>query len=139
MKGVAIGRLRVLPIALIAALTVPNLAATGAGPTDQRGVHAVAPKLPAGFTDSVVANVAAPTALTFTPDGRMVVTGKAGRVIVRHEDGTRTTALDISARVCDDLERGLVGVAIDPAFATNRFALPVLHPQGPRVLRRRRP
>ena len=65
--GVAIGRLRVLPIALIAALTVPNLAATGAGPTDQRGVRTVAPKLPAGFTDSVVANVAAPTALTSPP------------------------------------------------------------------------
>ena len=51
----------------------------------------------------------------------MVVTSKRGRVIVRREDGTRTTALDISARVCEDLERSLVGVAVDPAFATNRF------------------
>ena len=51
----------------------------------------------------------------------MVVTSKPGRVIVRREDGTRTTALDISTRVCDEMERGLVGVAVDPDFVTNRF------------------
>ena len=120
--GVVIASLRVLCIALITtALSVPNLAATTAEPTGRHGAQTVAPRLPDGFTDSVVANVAAPTALTWTPDGRMVITSKPGRVIVRHEDGTRTVALDISPRVCDDLERGLVGVAVDPAFATNRF------------------
>ena len=101
---------------------MPNAAATAAEPAIRHDPPAVvAPQLPPGFSDSVVTNVPAPTALTWTPDGRMVITSKPGRVIVRHEDGTRTIALDISARVCDDIERGLVGVAVDPDFATNRF------------------
>ena len=104
------------------ALSVPNAAApTTIEPISQHGRQVVAPRLPAGFSDSVVANVASPTALTWTPDGRMVVTSKPGRVIVRREDGTRTTALDIATRVCDEMERGLVGVAVDPDFVTNRF------------------
>lgn len=115
------GHLRVVLIALIAALSLPNLAATTAESATQRGAQTVAPQLPPGFSDTVVANVPAPTALTWTPDGRMVITSKPGRVIVRHEDGTRTAALDISARVCDEIERGLVGVAVDPNFVTNRF------------------
>ena len=81
----------------------------------------MAPLLPAGFSDAAIATVSAPTALTWTPDGRMLVTSKAGRVIVRREDGTQTTALNISARVCDDNERGLVGIAVDPAFEVNHF------------------
>ncbi len=120
--GVVIGSLRLLFIVLIAAaLSVPNLAATTAKPSVQKTARTVGLQLPTGFTDSVVANVAAPTALTWTPDGRMVITSKPGRVIVRHEDGTRTVALDISGRTCADSERGLVGVAVDPDFATNQF------------------
>ncbi len=115
------GHLRVLLIVLIAALSLPHLAATPAEPASRSAVRVVAPQLPPGFRDTVVTRVAAPTALTWTPDGRMVITSKRGRVIIRHEDGTRTTALDISARVCAQIERGLVGVAVDPDFDTNRF------------------
>lgn len=84
--------------------------------------HRVVTRLPAGFSDSVVARVDAPTALTWTPDGRMVVTSKPGRIVVGDGDGgDTTTALDLSARVCDAKEQGLVGVAVDPAFARNHF------------------
>jgi len=107
--------------AVVVALAVSNLATTDAAPTVGRDLPGVASQVPPGFSDSVVATVAAPTALTWTPDGRMVITSKPGRVVVRHEDGTRTTALDISARVCGDHERGLVGVAVDPAFAANGY------------------
>ena len=119
--GTVMGHLRVLLISLIAALSLPDLAATPAEPAGRSAVSVVAPQLPPGFRDTVVTKVAAPTALTWTPDGRMVITSKPGRVIVRHEDGTRTIALDISARVCAQIERGLVGVAVDPNFDTNRF------------------
>lgn len=115
------GRVRLIVLIVLVALSVPNLDATGAEPTSGRGIQAVAPQLPPGFSDSVVADVPAPTALTWTPDGRMVIASKPGRVIVRHEDGATTTALDISARVCDDVERGLVGVAVDPDFDANGF------------------
>jgi glucose/arabinose dehydrogenase/PKD repeat protein len=76
---------------------------------------------PSGFSDTVVGSAAAPTALAFAPDGRMVVTGKQGRVFVFEADGSRRLALDITARVCDEGERGLVGVAVDPEFESNRF------------------
>src|SRR4051794_35958171 len=87
----------------------------------REGVHAPVPRVPTGFSDRVVAEVGAPTAVAWTPDGRMVVTSQPGRVIVRREDGTRTKALNISAKVCDDEERGLVGIAVDPNFRRNHF------------------
>jgi hypothetical protein len=36
--------------------------------------------LPENFTDSLVTGVQLPTALDFTPDGRMVVTSKPGQL-----------------------------------------------------------
>ena len=38
--------------------------------------------LPSGFSDSKVADVFQPTALGFTPDGRMLVTTKPGQLQV---------------------------------------------------------
>jgi glucose/arabinose dehydrogenase len=82
--------------------------------------HAVV--LPPGFIDSFVAAVPAPTALSFAPDGRMLVTTQGGRLYVSQPPGeTPVPALDLSARVCSGSERGLLGVAIDPGFASNRF------------------
>ena len=107
-----------LLLALVASLALPPVAATPVEALSRHRVEALAPGLPDGFSDSVVTNVPAPTAMTWTPDRRMVITSKPGRVIVRREDGTRTAALDISARVCDNGERGLVGVAVDPDFDT---------------------
>jgi len=48
--------------------------ATMAGPV----AATQAATLPAGFTDEAVANVGAPTALAFTPDGRMLVATQPG-------------------------------------------------------------
>ena len=75
---------------------------------------------PEGFSDERVTGVPAPTALAFTPDGRMLVTSKPGRLYV-YENGQRTQALNISSRVCATSERGLLGVAVDPDFATNGY------------------
>ena len=113
-------------IAAVFAATLPAVTSERVHDSPSRaptrlGGQVVAPLLPAGFSDAAIATVSAPTALTWTPDGRMLVTSKAGRVIVRREDGTQTTALNISARVCDDTERGLVGIAVDPAFEVNHF------------------
>jgi glucose/arabinose dehydrogenase len=79
--------------------------------------------LPASFTDETVATgVDRPTALAFTPDGRMLIGAEAGVVRV-YKGGSLLTqsALDISAKVCSDQERGLMSVAVDPAFASNHF------------------
>jgi len=81
--------------------------------------------LPDGFADAKVADVPAPTAFDFTPDGRMLVTSKPGQLYVV-DDGQRTVALDLAdpngdeneddSTVCSNSERGLLGVALDPDF-----------------------
>jgi glucose/arabinose dehydrogenase len=78
--------------------------------------------VPAGFTDDLVAAVGSPTALAFTPDGRMLVTTQGGALRVV-QDGSllASPAVDLSAKVCSNSERGLLGVAVDPAFTTNGF------------------
>jgi glucose/arabinose dehydrogenase len=76
--------------------------------------------VPNDFSDTAVANVAGPTALAFTPDGRMLVTTQGGTLrVVQNGALVATPALDLTSRVCSDFERGLLGVAVDPAFATN--------------------
>ena len=78
--------------------------------------------VPAGFTDSLVASVGGPTALAFTPDGRMLVTTQAGRLrVVQNDALLATPALDLSTRICSNSERGLLGVAVDPLFTSNHF------------------
>jgi glucose/arabinose dehydrogenase len=83
---------------------------------------ATAAVLPPDFTDSHVASVPIPTTLAFTPDGRLLVTSQSGALRVI-EDGTllSTPALDLSPRICSQSERGLLGIATDPAFAANHF------------------
>ena len=82
---------------------------------------AAAVTLPAGFADEPVATVGSPTAFAFTPGGDMLVTTQPGMLRVRKADGTLVTALTLGTRVCANSERGLLGVAVEPAFATNGF------------------
>jgi glucose/arabinose dehydrogenase len=102
------------PLALLA---VAAALVTGRGD----GLSAAATALPPDFSDVVVASVGSPTALAFTPDGRMLITTQTG--LLRVYDGTlvATPALDISPRVCTESERGLLAVAVDPGFASNGF------------------
>lgn len=82
------------------------------------------PEVPDGFTDELVTTVAAPTALTFTPDGRMLLATQSGRLYLHDPDSTAALGppvLDLSAVTCSNLERGLLGVAVDPDHDANRF------------------
>ncbi|MEA2332445.1 MAG: hypothetical protein QOH58_2583 [Thermoleophilaceae bacterium] len=82
---------------------------------------AAAATLPAGFSDTLVTRVERPTALTFTPDGRMLITTQGGQLRVYAGGGlVATPAIDLSARLCSNSERGLLGVAVDPDFQANR-------------------
>jgi glucose/arabinose dehydrogenase len=77
---------------------------------------------PPDFTDTRVTTVESPTALAFTPDGRLLVTTEQGRLRV-YEDGALlvSPALDISGNICTNGARGLLGIAVDPNFATNHY------------------
>ena len=76
--------------------------------------------LPAGFTEAAVATgLTGPTAMEFAPDGRLFVLEQAGNVELVRGDGTTWTALHLN--VDSQGERGLLGIAFDPAFASNHF------------------
>ena len=78
--------------------------------------------LPPDFEDVVVAAIGAPTALAFTPDGRLLITTQQGQVRV-YQNGAllATPAVNLNSRLCTNSERGLLGVAVDPNFAANRY------------------
>ena len=84
--------------------------------------EAQAATTPPGFVDGRVVGVAAPTALAFTPDGRMLVSSQGGQLrVYRGETLVQDPALSLAGRACTNSERGLLGVAVDPEFETNKF------------------
>src|SRR5689334_16582272 len=81
----------------------------------------LAAMLPMGFAESLVAGgMPAPTAMAFAPDGRIFVCEKAGNLRVI-QNGSLLATPFLTVSVNTDGERGLIGVAIDPNFATNNF------------------
>src|SRR5690242_9026133 len=81
----------------------------------------LASTLPMGFAESLVAGgMPAPTAMAFAPDGRIFVCEKAGNLRVIQNGALLPTPF-LTVSVNTDGERGLIGVAIDPNFATNNF------------------
>jgi glucose/arabinose dehydrogenase len=82
-------------------------------------IHAA--DVPSGFTDTrVVGNLTGPTAMAFAPDGRLFVAEERGTLrIIKNGVLLPTPFLSVNTDITG--ERGLLGVAIDPDFATNRF------------------
>ena len=77
--------------------------------------------LPSGFIETQVASgIANPTAMQFAPDGRLFVCEQAGRLRVIKNNALLSTPF-VTLTVNSAGERGLLGVAFDPGFATNRF------------------
>jgi len=76
--------------------------------------------VPGGFSDVKVTDSYLPTALDFTPDGRMLVASKTGQLYLYDQAGRRLAnpALNLGPEVCGNSERGLLGVAVDPQFGT---------------------
>lgn len=77
--------------------------------------------LPGGFSDTKFADAPLPTALAFTPDGRMLVTSKTGGLYTYDQNGERLANPALNLSVCANSERGLLGVAVDPDFETNNY------------------
>src|SRR5262245_34351556 len=85
------------------------------------GEGMAAAQVPPGFRDSLVANrLELPVACEFSPDGRLFILLKNGRVLVLKNGRVLTNpalVLDVNAVS----ERGLLGIAFDPGFASNNF------------------
>lgn len=78
-------------------------------------------EVPAGFRDTMVAgNLELPTACEFAPDGRLFILLKRGVVRI-YKNGGLVSAPALTIPVTDNSERGLLGIAFDPDFNSNRF------------------
>jgi glucose/arabinose dehydrogenase len=77
--------------------------------------------LPSGFAETRVATgLSSPTAMAFAPDGRLFVAQQGGELrVIRN--GALLTQPFLTVSVNSSGERGLLGVAFDPNFATNSF------------------
>ncbi|MDX6642426.1 MAG: hypothetical protein QOD76_388, partial [Solirubrobacteraceae bacterium] len=102
--------------ALLVALVVP--AGASAAPTFGDPDFAYQP---------LVAGLPRPTAAAWTPDGRMLIATKDGKVFVGTPNGSGLPSLnpnpiiDISSQVNSYSDRGLLGIAVDSAYGTNHY------------------
>ena len=78
--------------------------------------------VPAGFAETgvVVGNVTSPTAMTVAPDGRVFVAEQAGQLKVV-KNGAMLPDPFLTVSTITENERGLIGVEVDPNFATNGY------------------
>jgi glucose/arabinose dehydrogenase len=77
--------------------------------------------VPEGFEDVLVASgLQRPTAMTFAPDGRLFVAEQAGTLrVIRN--GVLLPTPFVTLTVSSSGERGLLGIAFHPSFASNGF------------------
>jgi len=81
----------------------------------------VALAAPAEIVDSVLASgLNLPTSMEFSPDGRLFITEKDGNVRIV-KNGVLLTTPFLTLSVDSTGERGLLGLAFDPDYETNRF------------------
>jgi glucose/arabinose dehydrogenase len=104
----SVSQTRFLKIAGLLLFLVVNVMAHGA-------------TLPAGFAETRIATgLASPTAMAFAPDGRLFVAQQGGALrVIKNGALLAQPFLTVSVNAAG--ERGLLGVAFDPNFATNSF------------------
>ena len=103
---------RVIRAGMIAAATLLAAAAPS---------HAIF--LPPGFSERGVAGgLETPTAVAYTPDGRVLITEKAGRLKVLNPGETEPkVVLDLSRRTASNNDRGMLALDVDSSFAKNGY------------------
>ncbi len=104
------------------ALPVLLIACSGNAPATQEAATAAAPAattLDKPFAETVVADFDAPWAMTFLPDGSMLVTEKQGRILLVSADGKNR---EVVANVTVDSagQGGLMDIVPAPDFATSQ-------------------
>ena len=106
----------VLRLSALALATCMIAACTDAAPTNAQGSP---PTTGLPFKVTQVADLTAPWAMTFLPDGRMLVTEKAGQLLLLSADGkTKRTVATITVDSAG--QGGLMDVVLAPGFAKNR-------------------
>jgi glucose/arabinose dehydrogenase len=93
-----------------------------AGPLTFVSCRATAATLPSGFTEEQFGGnlSGSPTAMAFAPDGRLFVCQQGGQLRVI-KNGSLLSTPFVNLAVDSSGERGLLGIAFDPNFATNHY------------------
>ena len=73
------------------------------------------------FQVEVVADFESPWAMTFLPDGRMLITEKAGTLYLVSADGQQRTPVNGTPSVSSDGQGGLKDVVLHPDYTQNRL------------------
>jgi glucose/arabinose dehydrogenase len=93
-----------------------------------------AAELPSGFTRVTVATgLSQPTAFAFKGEKSFVTEKATGSVRIVRPDGSVRPQPYVTVNVSAESERGLLGIAVDPHFATNRFVY-LYYTTGPGAL-----
>lgn len=105
---------------LACTVLIPLLAACGVDAARQNaGEDRQRAGLP--FQVQVVAGFESPWAMTFLPDGRMLITEKAGALYLVSADGQQRKRVDGIPAVSSEGQGGLMDVVLHPRFAQNHL------------------
>lgn len=96
-------------------------ATAGAALAEQAPITGARPFAAKPFRATEVASFASPWAMTFLPDGRMLVTEKAGKMLLVSADGKQRTELQGVPAVSASGQGALGEVVKHPDFAKNRL------------------
>ena len=107
-------------LALFAALPITLIACSGNAPATEGDAQAgETPPSAKPFRETVVADFVSPWALAFLPDDRIVVTEKAGQMILLSPDGKRRQTI-ATLPVDAAGQGGLMDVVPAPDFAASK-------------------
>lgn len=112
-----------MPRATVLALTaIPLVACQAQRPTGPAQASPQPASTPGVVTvETVAKGLENPWGLAFLPDGCMLVTERPGRLRMVTMDGKVSPPLRAIPRVVAQGQGGLLGIALDPAFATNHY------------------
>jgi glucose/arabinose dehydrogenase len=102
-------------------LVVAAAAAALVGAPATSGAARPTPSVPAGFTDtSLWQGLTLPTAIAFSPDGRVFVAEKSGviKVSASLSGPAPTQWIDLRKQTFDNYDRGMLGLTVDPQLGT---------------------
>ena len=108
-------------------LLFPRTALVSILDDEQPGGGNVEPPLVSDYDlvmQSVVTGLAQPIAFEFDPSGQLMFVAEKGGIIKIYDSATGTfvsTFIDLSAKVNDYADRGLLDIALHPDFATNHY------------------
>lgn len=86
---------------------------------DQTDANEATSTVPTGFIDSTIwSGFSLPTAISFSPDGKVFVGQKNGliKVFDSTSDASASTVIDLSTKVDNYWDRGFLGLTVDPSF-----------------------